>query len=94
MVPVKEPASKGGGKVSSPLRRKNSLKLIRGIFAGTGIANLRVRGDDSRPEAPQPSGLDVAREAGLGNPPRSPGRRLANRCAGDMVRSKDSPKEI
>jgi hypothetical protein len=41
---------------------------------------------------PEPAGLEVVREAGLRDPPRSPGRRLADCYIGDIVRSKDSHK--
>jgi hypothetical protein len=41
---------------------------------------------------PEPAGLEVAREAGLRDPPRSPGRRLADCYIGDIVCSKDSQK--
>ena len=41
---------------------------------------------------PEPAGLEVAREAGLRDPPRSPGRRLADCYIGDIVCSKESHK--
>lgn len=41
---------------------------------------------------PEPAGLEVAREAGLRDPPRSPGRRLADCYIGAIICPKDSHK--
>jgi hypothetical protein len=41
---------------------------------------------------PRPAGLDVAREAGLRDPPRSPGPATRDCYIADVVRSKDGHK--
>jgi hypothetical protein len=58
-------------------RRMNSLiEPYQGVFAGTRIAtSLGLAMATVGLE--EPAGLDVAGEAGLRNPPRFPGRRLA-----------------
>ena len=92
---VKVSVGKGDRKVSSLGaaterldRRMNSLiEAYQGVFAGTRIATLGLSMATTAGLAlPEPAGLDVVREAGLRNPPRFPGRRLAVCHSGDAVR--------
>jgi hypothetical protein len=68
------------------------IEAHQGIFAGTSIATLGFAMPTAGLTLPEPAGLEVVREAGLRDPPRSPGRRLADCYIGDIVRSEDSHK--
>jgi hypothetical protein len=80
--------------ISSPFRRMNSLKLIRAFLRGTRIATAGFAMATVGLAPPRPAGMDVAREAGLGDPPRSPGRRLADRCVRDVIRPTDRQRRF
>jgi hypothetical protein len=65
----------------------NSLiEAYQGNFAGTRIATLGFAMATAGLALPEPAGLDVVREAGLRDPPRSPGRLLADCRSEDIVR--------
>ena len=64
----------------------NSLiEAYQGIFAGTRIATLGFAMATAGLALPEPAGLDVVREAGPRDPPRSPGQLLTDCHSGDIV---------
>jgi hypothetical protein len=71
----------------------NSLiEAYQGILAGTRIASLGFAVARAGLALPEPAGLDVVREAGPRDPPRSPGPAARGSQQGEAVRSKDSPR--
>jgi hypothetical protein len=92
MVFVKVLAGKGTERFPSPFRRINPFDWASSGILRDENRDLRVAMATAGLTPPEPAGLDVVREAGLRDPPRPPGRRLADCCVGDIVRSKDSHK--